>query len=132
MRETLLSTVRGDCISYSDGSSDILTIRESYSKEEGTALMELSGRLPFQLSHALMDEIMLFITCGMKLKIDFSEVTYFSNSCQEVLLDAANRQNEYKLPGNFELVNVPEDIYSELQHKHYIYIIRTAKKGGKA
>lgn len=132
MKDTYSVIVDGDRISYSDGFSNILTIRENYSKEEGTALMELSGRLPSQLRYALMDEVMLFITCGMRLKIDFSEVTYFSNACQEVLLDAANRQSQYKLPGDFELVNVPEDIYSELKHKHYVFIVRTSKKGGKA
>lgn len=132
MKDTYSVIVNGDCIRYRDGFNDILTIRESYSKEEGTALMELSGRLPFQLRYALMDEVMLFITCGMKLKIDLSEVKYFSNSCQDVLLEAGNRQSQYKLPGNFELVNVPEDIYKELQHKHFVMMIRTRKKGGKA
>lgn len=131
MKDTFRVVVKDDCICYKDGSNEVLSIRESYSREDGTALMELSGHLPFQMRYELMDEIMLFITCGMKLKLDFSEVSYFSNSCQDVLIEAGNRKSRFKLPGSFELVNVPEDIYNELQHKHYTSLIRTGKKGEK-
>lgn len=132
MKDGILTNVCEDTIHYSDGTREVLTIKETYSLKDGVAAMECAGQLPTQLRYELMDEMLLFLVCGMKLTLDFSSVTYFSNSCQQAVIDIGARKREYGISGNFEIVNVPKEIYADLKKKHFTAVVKTGLKGEDA
>lgn len=136
MKDVITNRIEGDKIIYSKSSGrgvpeEILSIQESYSIENKTAQMKLAGDLSSEFDHELKDEMLLFLACGMSVVLDFSDVSYFSNSCQDSIIDVGSKKKEFGISGTFEIINVPEEIYADLKRKHFTLSVKTRMKGAK-
>lgn len=75
--------------------------------------MTLNGELRSETAHHIQDELDAFTTVGVKVWVDFREVTFAAPSMFNALLDSQQRIDIFR-KGEVVLKNVPDAIYQEM------------------
>lgn len=106
--------IEDDTIMFYDGATQFLTIKES--DTENGILLTLVGELRGEVSHDLLDELVSFVTVGVKVVVDCEKVTYIAPSNEQVFLDTQHKIDDMK-KGDLTIRNLPPNIYQEF-HKN--------------
>lgn len=104
--------MNGDEILLLEDGQQVLAIRES--KENSVVTLALKGKLTAACKHELEDELTTLALLKQEIILDFSEITYLSNSCTRVL-QAAETLCESTSGDCLRLVHVPKSIYARME-----------------
>lgn len=103
--------IEGDSMVFQDGDSQILTVDE-LDVNEGIQMV-LKGQLRSDTVHFIQNELDAFTTIGVKVWIDFKEVTYVAPSFLGALLNSQQLVDFFR-KGEIVLRNIPDSIYQEM------------------
>lgn len=96
---------------FYDGDALILTVDEL--DFNGGIQMVLKGQLRSDTAHFIQNELDAFTTVGMKVWLDFKEVTFAAPSFLSALLNAQQLVDFFR-KGEIVLKNIPDAIYAEM------------------
>lgn len=96
---------------FQDGDVLILTVDEV--DFQGGILMVLKGQLRSDTAHFIQNELDAFITVGLKVWMDFKEVTFVAPSFLSALLNSQQLVDFFH-KGEIVLRNIPDAIYQEM------------------
>ena len=82
----LTRKIQGDSMLFYKDNTLVLTIEETDS--DGSMIMSFKGDLVGDTAHHIQDELDAFTTVGVKVILDFKEVTYLAASVLNALLNA--------------------------------------------
>lgn len=103
--------INGDSMFFYDGDRLILTVDEL--DYNGGILMALKGQLSSDTVHYIHNELDAFTTVGMKVWLDFTEVSFAAPSFLIAMLNAQQLVDFFR-KGEIVLKNIPDDIYQEM------------------
>lgn len=103
----------GDSMFFYDDETLILTVDEL--DYNGGILMVLKGQLRSDTAHFIQNELDAFTTTagGIKVWLDFKEVTFASSSFMKAILDAQKLIDHFH-KGQIVLRNIPDSLYEEM------------------
>ena len=107
----LTRKMQGDSMLFYDGENLILTIEET--EVDGGILMTLKGDLRSETATHIQDELDAFTTVGVKVTIDFKEVTFLAPSVLNALLNSQQLIDFFR-HGEIILRNVSDAVYQEM------------------
>ena len=107
----LTRKMQGDSMLFYEGDTLVLTVEET-DLDDGV-LMKLIGALKSEATHHIQDELDAFTTVGVKVIIDFKDVTFVSASVLYALLNA-QQLVDYFRKGEIILRNISDSIYQEM------------------
>lgn len=91
---------------------DILLSVQPQPKEQAMVL-KLTGEIVSDTVYTLQDELESYLSLGIRVELDFSQVTFLSTAGQEMLLNIQQFSEDIHR-GELRLVRVPDAIYNEL------------------
>lgn len=100
-----------DTMFFYDGDALILTVHE-LDYNDGIRMV-LNGQLRSDTAHFIQNELDAFTTVGMKVWLDFKEVTFAAPSFLSALLNAQQLVDFFR-KGEIILNNIPDPIYQEM------------------
>lgn len=103
--------ISGDSMFFYDGNALILTVDEL--DFNGGIQMVLKGQLRSDTAHFIQNELDAFTTVGMKVWLNFKEVTFAAPSFLSALLNAQQLVDFFR-KGEIILQNIPDAIYAEM------------------
>lgn len=103
--------INGDSMLFYDGDALILTVDEL--DFNGGILMTLKGQLRSDTAHFIQNELDAFTTVGMKVWLDFKDVTFAAPSFLGALLNAQQLVDFFR-KGEIILKNIPDPVYREM------------------
>lgn len=103
--------ISGDTMFFYDGDALILTVDEL--DFNGGIQMVLKGQLRSDTAHFIQNELDAFTTVGMKVWLNFKEVTFAAPSFLSALLNAQQLVDFFR-KGEIVLQNIPDAIYAEM------------------
>lgn len=80
---------------------------------EQAMVLKLTGEMVSDAVYTLQDELESYLSLGIRVELDFSEVTFLSTAGQEMLLNVQQFSEDIRR-GELRLVHVPDPIYREL------------------
>lgn len=107
----LTRKIEGDSMLFWDEDSLILTADEQ--DLNGGILMVLKGQLRSDTVHYIQNELDAFTTVGVKVCVDFKEVSYAAPSFLGALLSSQHLVDFFH-KGEIVLKNIPDKIYQEM------------------
>ncbi len=107
----LTRKMQGDSMLFYEGDELILTVEEA--DQDDGVLIKLKGSLKSEVTHHIQDELDAFTTVGVKVTIDFKEVTFASASVLHALLNAQQLIDFFR-KGEIVLRNIPDSVYQEM------------------
>lgn len=107
----LTRKMQGDSMLFYDGDSLILTIVEE--EIDNGILMTFKGNLRSDTAHHIQDELDAFTTVGIKVTIDFKDVSFISASTLLAMLNAQQLIDFFR-KGEIVLRNIPDSVYKEM------------------
>ena len=96
---------------FYDDNTLILTVDEL--DHNGGILMALKGQLRSDTAHFIENELDAFTTVGVKVWLDFKEVTFVAASFLAALLNAQQLVDFFR-KGEIILKNIPDPIYQAM------------------
>lgn len=96
---------------FYDGGQLVLTVEET--ETDSGILMTLNGELRSETAHHIQDELDAFTTVGVKVVLDFRQVTFAGASFFRGLLQSQKAVDFFR-QGAIVLKNVPDAIYREM------------------
>lgn len=96
---------------FYEGSTLVLTVEEK--ETNGKILMALKGELKSEAAHHIQDELDAFTTVGVKVILDFREVSFIAPSVLSALLNS-QQLIDYFRQGEILLTNIPDTVYQEM------------------
>lgn len=96
---------------FYDGDTSILTVDEV--DHSGGVLMVMKGQLRSDTAHFIQNELDAFTTVGVKVWLDFKDVTFVAPSFLAALLNAQQLVDFFR-KGEVVLKNIPDAIYQEM------------------
>lgn len=96
---------------FYDDDTLVLTVDEPDC--DGGILMVLKGQLRSDTAHFIQNELDAFTTGGIKVWLDFKEVTFAAPSFIKSLLDAQQLVDFFR-KGQIVLRNIPDFLYDEM------------------
>ena len=103
--------MEGDSMLFYENGSLILTVEET--ETENGILMALKGQLKSETAHHIQDELDAFTVVGVKVVLDFQDVTFASAAVLNALLDVQQRIDQFR-QGEMVLRNVSDSIYRDM------------------
>lgn len=107
----LTRKLQGDTMLFYEGEKLILSVDEVES--EGCICMVLKGNLVSDSAHHIQDELNAFTSVGVKVVMDFKEVTFVSPSVMYVLLESQTLIDFFR-KGEIVLRNISDEVYQML------------------
>ncbi len=107
----ITAKVQGDNLVFWDEKGQIMTMEEDVT--DSGVLIRLSGQLRSETAPHIRAELDAFTTVGMKIILDFGEVTYAAPSVLDALQDVENRI-EFFCRGGLLLRNISDEVYREM------------------
>lgn len=101
--------LEGDFTYFYENDKLILTMEET--ETDDGILMTLKGELKSETAHSILDELNAYSVVGMKVTVDFAEVTFVSSAVLNALLDAQQMIDQLR-KGELILRRVPDAIYT--------------------
>jgi len=101
----------GDNMLFYDKGELILTVEET--ETENGILIALKGQLKSDTAHHIQDELDAFTVAGVKVTLDFKEVTFAAPSVLNALLNSQQRIDFFRR-GEILLRNIPDAVYREM------------------
>lgn len=98
---------------FHEGEALILTVEET--ETEAGVLMAFKGELRSETAYHIQDELDAFTTVGIKVTLDFRDVTFAAPSVLNALL-SSQQLIDLLSKGEILLKNIPDAIYSEMDH----------------
>ncbi len=108
----LKMVIQGDSWSLLDDGVTVLTVKEP--EDEKETVLSVSGSLRSDTVLYFKDELAALATMGADVVLDFSELKYISNACQQALLTTQQQMDSLN-KGSLTLRNVPKEIYKEFE-----------------
>lgn len=102
----------GDSMLFYDGANLVLSVDET--EADGGILMVLKGELRSETAQHIQHELDAFTTMGLKVAIDFKDVTYITSSVLYALL-SSQQLIDFFHKGAILLKNVPDAVYREME-----------------
>lgn len=103
--------IEADTTSFYDGEELVLTMEET--DTENGILMTLKGALRSDTAHHIQDELDAYTVVGVKVTIDFKDVTFAAPSVLKALITSQQRIDFFR-QGEITLRNIPDAIYREM------------------
>lgn len=103
--------IDGDCMTFYDGDALILTVEELDCSDG--VLMTLKGQLRSDIAHFIQNELDAFTSIGVRVWLDFKEVTFVAPSFLAALLNAQQLVDFFR-KGEITIKNIPNAIYQEM------------------
>lgn len=113
--------IEGDTMIFYKNDAVILTVDEP--DFNGGIKMVFKGQLVSDIVHYIHNELDAFTTVGMKVWLDFKEVTYVAPSFLPALLHAQNTVDFFR-KGQIVLMNIPDSIYQEMDEEGYTELLK--------
>lgn len=80
---------------------------------EQSMVLLLGGEIVSDTVYFLQDELESYLSLGIRVELDFSQVTFLSTAGQEMLLNVQQFSEDIHR-GQLRLIHVPDAIYREL------------------
>ncbi len=110
--------VKDDTIVLTENGRTFFELKETEGENE--VLIALSGKMRSEIEHVFYDELFSLVSVGVRIKLDFSKVTYLSDSCKHVLTAVQQTIDKYG-KGEMRLRKIPEDILNDLRKDGYLW-----------
>lgn len=107
----LTRKIDGDTMNFYDGDTLVLTVDEV--DFNGGIMMAMKGQLRSDTAHFIQNELDAFTTVGVKVWLDFKEVTFVAPSFLGALLNAQQLVDFFR-KGEVVLKNIPGSVYQEM------------------
>ena len=107
----LTRKIDGDSMLFFDEDNLILTVDEV--DHNGGILMVMKGQLRSDTAHFIQNELDAFTTVGVKVWLDFKDVSFVAPSFLSSLLNA-QQLVDYFHKGEIVLRNIPDPVYEEM------------------
>ena len=101
----------GDSMLFYEGNTLVLAVVET--DLDGGILMALQGELRSEVAHHIQDELDAFTTVGVKVTVDFKNVTFVSASALNALLISQQLIDSLR-QGQIVLRNIPDATYRRM------------------
>ena len=103
----------GGVTRFSDGNGEFLSLPETISAADPTAVLAPAGDLRSDVRYDLRDELMLCVAMKKDIRLDLEKLERISNSCMSVLLEIQQSIDQLGC-GSLTLLKVPKEIYRSL------------------
>lgn len=100
-----------DTITFFSDEKKIFWIKEVLTDD--SVAVSVGGELISETTHEFLDEMLAFVSVGLDIVVDFSEVTYIASAYMKALLKVQMAIDK-KGKGSFCLTEIPSNILCEL------------------
>ncbi len=107
----LTRKIQDDTMLFYDGEKLVLSAEEL--ETDGGILIKLKGELRSEAAHHIQDELDAFTTVGVRVNLDFGEVSFISPSVLNALLNSQQLIDHFRR-GEIVLKNIPDAVYREM------------------